>query len=333
MQCHTSVSNIEESDTSRMEASYEGDRKKISSSSQSQSSTRTQTEIEPVPGYDPGVLKKIQGDLNQGEKLLDVWYAQFAEKPLEVRLLLQKPEHFRSLIESVSPDGVDSRVQITNTRDIPWRWICSLYIVDQDNMPWVGTGWLVGPRTVITAGHCVYIHKPKGTTGWARSIDVIPGRNGTVEPQPFGSARASSPGQLHTIDNWVTRQDRNYDYGAIILPRDQPFGMQNGYFGFASLADAELNGKTGNIAGYPLDKGYTTLWFDARGLGQLDRDVIYYTIDTNGGQSGAPVWIIKDGQTYAVGIHTNGWSGPGNSATRINRPVYDNIRLWKQEGS
>ena len=59
IQCHTSVSNIEDPNTGRMEASYEGDRKETSSPSpsRSQSTTRTQTEIEPVPGYDPGVYR------------------------------------------------------------------------------------------------------------------------------------------------------------------------------------------------------------------------------------------------------------------------------------
>jgi V8-like Glu-specific endopeptidase len=128
---------------------------------------------------------------------------------------------------------------------------------------------------------------------------------------------------------WLRDQDRNFDYGAIFLPKNRPLGAQTGYFGFANFADTELNGKMGNIAGYPVDKGASTMWYHARPLGKIDRNVIYYTIDTAGGHSGAPLWILLNGKTYVVGIHTNGDVGSGNSATRLTKPVYDQIHRWK----
>ena len=38
-----------------------------------------------------------------------------------------------------------------------WRVHCSLLITAADNSSWIGTGWFIGPRTLITAGHVVYI--------------------------------------------------------------------------------------------------------------------------------------------------------------------------------
>ncbi len=53
-------------------------------------------------------------------------------------------------------------------------------------------------------------------------------------------------------------------------------------------------------------------------------------IDTAGGQSGSAVYRIKDGKRFAVGIHAYGvGSGQFNSATRINRPVFDNLQTWR----
>ena len=53
-----------------------------------------------------------------------------------------------------------------------------------------------------------------------------------------------------------------------------------------------------------------------------------YTMDTAGGQSGAPVWLEEKGMPYGVGIHAYG-AGTGNSATRINRAVLADIERWQ----
>jgi glutamyl endopeptidase len=55
--------------------------------------------------------------------------------------------------------GADNRVRVFATTSYPWRAVCSLKITAKDNSKWIGTGWLVGPRTVITAGHCVFMVK------------------------------------------------------------------------------------------------------------------------------------------------------------------------------
>ena len=67
---------------------------------------------------------------------------------------------------------VDSRVRILDTDLDPWRMICNLEIVSPLGR-FVGTGWLAGPRTVITAGHCVSARMMRGN---ASSIRVTPGR-------------------------------------------------------------------------------------------------------------------------------------------------------------
>ena len=53
--------------------------------------------------------------------------------------------------------GADDRFQITNTSSYPWRAHASLRITAVDNSLWIGTGWFVGPRLLVTAGHVVYI--------------------------------------------------------------------------------------------------------------------------------------------------------------------------------
>jgi glutamyl endopeptidase len=232
------------------------------------------------------------------------------------------PELFeRSLSEVII--GTDDRVRITPTTSFPWRAICALRITARDNTKWIGTGWLVAPRTVITAGHCVYMHDHGG---WPKSIEVIPGMNDSL--RPYGSCTATT---FRSVVGWVNDKKREYDYGAIILPANSRLGDRTGVFGFAVKDNPYIMNAYLNLSGYPGDKGGNQQWFMARRAKSVAPRVIYYEIDTMGGQSGSPVWVKVGNARYAVGIHTNGLI-TGNSATRIVQPVFNNIQAWKNLG-
>ena len=222
--------------------------------------------------------------------------------------------------------GTDDRVRVTNNELYPWRCICSLLITANTGAQYIGTGWLVSPRLLLTAGHCVFM---SDEGGWVTQIEVIPGRDGTE--RPFGSAISR---EFRSVSGWTQDNDSDYDYGAIMLPADQRFGEQLGWFGYASRADDYLNSLTLNLAGYPGDGGKApnqvdgTQWYHSRNVKEvLDRQITY-EIDTYGGQSGAPVWeMASDGSRYGVAIHTWGTS-VNNGGTRITGDVFDNVVLW-----
>lgn len=220
--------------------------------------------------------------------------------------------------------GPDNRIRVQNTAVYPWRAICALRIQAANGARFIGTGWLVSPRTVITAGHCVYMHD---AGGWARSIEVIPGLD--EASRPFGSHVGTV---LKSVTGWTQSKNRDFDYGAIILPPGNRPGAQTGTFGFAVRDDAFLRNANLNLSGYPGDKGGSQQWFHARTTKSVSSRVITYEIDTAGGQSGSPVWVLQNGQRTAVGIHTNG-HGSGNSATRIVTQVFDHLTNWKNQGA
>jgi V8-like Glu-specific endopeptidase len=214
--------------------------------------------------------------------------------------------------------GSDERIRITPASSNPWRWICKLFITFPNGAQFVGTGWFIGARTVMTAGHCVY---SKANGGWAQSIEVVPGMDGNN--RPYGSQVGTS---FRSVKGWLEDGKPEFDYGAIVLPNCN-LGNTVGWFGFAYMPDSDLKNLLVNTSGYPADKPYGTQWFNAGQITDVQERKIYYMIDTIGGQSGSPVWRFLNGERHAVGVHAYG--GCPNSATRITKPVFDNMLAWR----
>ena len=219
--------------------------------------------------------------------------------------------------------GPDDRVQITNTTIYPWRAIASLLITAADNSMWIGTGWFIGPHTLATAGHVVFIKNSgvPGRDGWVKKIQVMPGRNGNT--LPYGSVTSSN---FRSVTSWTNNGDENFDYGAIIIPTN--LGNTTGWFGFGVYPDADLLSSVGNISGYPGDKPTGTQWYDARRIASVNSRKVFYDIDTAGGQSGSGVYRIINGSRMGIAVHAYG-GATTNSGTRINQDVFNNLVAWK----
>lgn len=220
--------------------------------------------------------------------------------------------------------GIDNRVRILNTAAYPWRAIASLLITAADNTMWIGTGWFISPRTLVTAGHVVFIKNSgvPGRDGWVKKIQVMPGRKdaGTL---PYGSVVSTS---FRSVTGWTNNGDQNFDYGAIILPTN--LGNTTGWFGFGVYSDASLINAVGNISGYPGDKDTGTQWYDAHRIDSVNSRKVFYDIDTAGGQSGSAVYQMINGSRMAFAIHAYG-GATTNSGTRITQDVYNNLVSWK----
>jgi glutamyl endopeptidase len=226
-----------------------------------------------------------------------------------------------SLAETVH--GPDNRIQITTTSAFPWRTNASLLITAADNSQWIGTGWFIGPHTLATAGHVVFIKNSgvPGRDGWVKRIQVMPGRNGNT--LPYGSVTSSN---FRSVTGWTNSGDQNFDYGAIVIPTN--LGNTTGWYGFGVYPDAELLNSVGNITGYPGDKPVGTLWYDAHKIAAVNGRKVYYDIDSAGGQSGSAVYRVINGGRYGVAIHAYG-GATTNSGTRIIQEVFNNLMAWK----
>lgn len=264
------------------------------------------SEVENVTGFDESTLESAIGEESmpiEDEEFEDLEAEEFGQ-------------------ESVC--GRDDRVRITGTTRLPWRWNCQILMTFKNGRRSRCTGWLIGPRTVMTAGHCVY---SRGNGGWAKSIEVVPGMNGSS--RPYGSLVSRS---FRSVKGWTNSGKSTHDYGAIILPNCRFKNL--GYFGFASLSANRLKNLLVNNAGYAGDKPFGTLWFNAGRIKNVTSRRLYYMLDTYGGHSGSAVWWLtkRNGryQRYSVGVH--GYGGCPNKAVRIVKPVFDNMSKWKHEG-
>jgi V8-like Glu-specific endopeptidase len=227
----------------------------------------------------------------------------------------------------------DTRVRVRNTTLAPFRYICHLEYDGQAH----GSGTLIGPSTVLTAGHCV-----SGFT--ASRMRIIPGRNGALEPLP--ATRASA----FVLPAGYAAGTRT-DYGIIHLTN--AIGSKVGCWTRAhsrsksdptgtSISAKPLPMPTGvlrvNLSGYPGDKFYTTgkpprkiygtQQYRAYDCTVRERDgLLFYLNDTFAGHSGSPVWVRRHwsmGGRVMVGIHIGG-AGSANAAVRINQTVLDFI--------
>ena len=273
--------------------------------------------LEAVPGFDRSVVdraRRIGGQLETGR----VDAGRVLCRPRRLELSGSGPATVDGRIMEIVI-GVDDRVPAPDPIAYPWRCVCALDIVAGDGTSWVGTGCLVGPRLVMTAGHVVYMHDHGG---WAREVRVAPGRS--IDAIPFGEAVAT---RFHSVSGWTAQADPQFDYGAIVLPEDRAFGGTLGWFGHALAPPDWLEGQLVNLSGYPADKPEGSQWYHGRRVLDADERLFYYNIDTAGGQSGAPVWLEVGGQRYVVATHTSG-ADTGNAAVRLTEQAVANIGAW-----
>lgn len=233
--------------------------------------------------------------------------------------------------------GRDERVRILDTDLAPWRIICALRMRGPSGAGAIGTGWFIGPKTVLTAGHCVFSNYFFG--GWASTIEVIPGLNGlgaTADARPYGSMASE---RFSSIDRWTGQEDPDFDIGCIHL--DQPLGNEVGWFAVVALPPERLESFLVNVSGYPADRGGGAEQYHGRNrVVRVSERRLFYEVDTYGGQSGAPVWIYEDDESppLVVGVHAYGVGGTpadlgitANSAPRIIPEVLEKLTEWVEQ--
>jgi V8-like Glu-specific endopeptidase len=207
--------------------------------------------------------------------------------------------------------GKDDRI-IVESNYYPYNCIALLIIYDKNGNKYTGTGFFISKNCVATAGHCVFFNK-----NWASKIIVIPGAVGNISPYgEFVSKR------FRSVQGWVGSNDKNLDYGAIILDDHDSEKRPEDYFGYT--LDIDENNPV-EISGYPSDKN-DIQWKCEGKIFELTPERIYYKLDTYEGNSGSPLFFRNGDNALVIGVHSYG-ENP-NYSIRLNQDIINRWSEW-----
>ena len=238
----------------------------------------------------------------------------------------------------------DRRKKIISTHKVPFRYICRITLKDGT---FLGTGTLIGPRTVLTAAHVVWRFTTDSRRGH-RDFIITPAQKG-AGTDPF-RARTQSTRVIPASGYNNAYAVSSRDYAVIHLKHR--IGNKIGYWGIddvkwphdktgTSMVKRGLPLGAGNLkvnlSGYPNDKhrGNFQYWsynYTSRKTNLQSDGMLQYFNDTFAGHSGSPVWVRRHasmGGRVMVGIHVGirtATSSKPNKAVYLSSSVVDFIR-------
>lgn len=227
--------------------------------------------------------------------------------------------------------GSDDRVQIKNTKVYPFSSIGYLEAKSAKTGNYGScSATLIGPRTVLTAAHCLYSNEDKD---WLTDFLFVPGLNGsTADDAPFGGFEYDSAYILQGfIDNYQGYYGSviQWDLGVITLKQD--IGNNLGWLGYSNFDD--LGDFTANIVGYPGDKPMGTMWRATCDVvaENIGLENFQYDCDTYPGSSGSSVYAYDNNSKQRVITGVNVAESPdANTAVRLSAVNVEWINsLWK----
>lgn len=218
--------------------------------------------------------------------------------------------------------GTDERLRVDTTAD-PFHAICFMTLELSNGSRARGTGFYIeldsGRGVILTAAHCLY--DTRGNE-YMNKVHVARGRSGENLPHGMQTFERSA---FRVPEDWKSSAAQYADYGVILLDGPNPTTG----FNLFPAKDEQLENVNITTAGYPADKNGFFMWMDRGPVKSVNSSKIFYNQDTFGGQSGSPVWTQLQNGIACVGVHSYG--GCPNSATRLTKPVIDQIKMWAKK--
>ncbi len=219
--------------------------------------------------------------------------------------------------------GRDERVQVTPTTVAPHQSIA--YIEAWDDQQGIGyscTATFIGPRTLLTAAHCIWIDE--FANGWPDRVLVAAAQDGIYSP--FGRELATAVwvpnGWSGTTGN--TLQRFQWDFALITL-QDATMSDAAGMLELGILSDAtlQMDSFQPTTSGYPGDKPAGTQWKATQpSFDRVTSTQLVNSLDAFQGQSGSAIWGANDGRVIGIVSYETRTT---NYALRITQRVLEGL--------
>ena len=232
---------------------------------------------------------------------------------------LHDEPHFTNENEKRSIIGPDNRYTVRTQSNAPYSAIGYL--------SGGCTSYLVGPRHLVTAAHCLH---PTGNT---RGIYAASRINFYLQRNCYTSGTRYNVSEVLVYSQYMYFGNNDYDIACLLLN-----STVSNWMGYAYRDPMPT--VTGEICGYPSDITRTYNCFRCSSCTDVQRagwwifrndNRLQYTCDTEGGMSGSPVMTDEHDSTrhqYSYGVHTTG-SSTSNEGVRITRNYFYDICRWK----
>jgi V8-like Glu-specific endopeptidase len=163
----------------------------------------------------------------------------------------------------------DSRTKITNATAFPYNTIVYIEMIFPNGNRYSGSGTIIAPNVVLTAGHCVY---SKNEGGYAKIITIYRSQaNGNYNPSLSYTANS-----FLVNPDFIANTVSDNDLGLIYL--NENVGLTTGWMSLSSDIGV---GQNVNVVGFPGDH-QKEMWGTSGKIQNVNTNTIDYDIDTAG---------------------------------------------------
>lgn len=279
-----------------------------------------------LPGRSGSRLERTEAIAAQRGKPISPHRPAWAEQTYQARTAAQYTP--RSTIRRKNGRIIEPYYGVYGTDDrsvywpgsYPWRCIGRIFTWNNWGTPgwsWSGSGVLVGPRHVLTAGHVA----PWGSNNWG--MKFVPGYWDGASVSGAGATSWTSDYRGWNTGNQVAAHD------MCVLRLYDPIGSWLGWMGSRTYDDSWEGGAYWTLAGYPGAIAGANRPSAQSGIPVLDDDEdgdameIEHHGDATAGDSGGPFFGFWNDGPYAIGTvsggeHISGFLGIGSEDNNIN---------------